>query len=71
MAALTKVQRRMLDKRVVSIGKLVDSIRRAVDILGDPKREFEAHIAACFLHEHICVANKLACEISEITIHTL
>lgn len=71
MAALTKVQRRMLDKRVVAIGKLVDSMHHTVDLLGDPKCEYGAHLTACFLHDQIREAKKLAGEISEITIHTL
>jgi hypothetical protein len=71
MAALTKVQRRMLDKRVVAIGKQIDVMRFAVDKLGDPKCEYDAHLTACFLHEAIRDATKLAREISNITIHTL
>lgn len=71
MPALTKLQRKKLDRRLFKLTALVQSMRMYVDTLGDPKREFDAHLTSCYLHDALAKAKDLAEDVSEITLSTI
>jgi len=63
---MTKIQRRMIDKRVVALGTLVNEIRGCVDSLGDPKRGITAISTACILLGTLQRASTLATQVHAV-----